>query len=127
MPTTSSKTTSDSDYLRELAERLRRIPVMYGTDDGDIDRLCEIAKQLERKERQRMKISPTQLQMLKDCDDGGPTDYADFALRSGVPAFGWANRERVIAALIRKGLLDNDLKVTEAGRAVTRGANIVQD
>jgi hypothetical protein len=62
-------------------------------------------------------ISPAQLRLLQDCDDGEPTDYADFANRSGVPAFGWSNRERVIAALIRKGLLDDDLKVTERGRA----------
>jgi hypothetical protein len=54
--------------------------------------------------------------MLKDCaDDGDPTDYADFADRAG-GALGWANRERVIGALIRKGLLDGDLKVTEAGQ-----------
>ena len=62
-------------------------------------------------------ISPAQLRMLKDCDDGEPTDYADFLLRSGVSAFGWRNRERVISALIRKGLLDDDLKVTQQGRA----------
>ena len=61
-------------------------------------------------------ISPTQLQMLKDCADGEPTDYADFFLRSGVSAFGWANRERVISCLIRKGLLDDDLQVTDRGR-----------
>ena len=61
-------------------------------------------------------ISPAQLQMLKDCADGEPTDYADFAIRSGVSAFGWGNRERVIAALLRKGLLDDNLKVTERGR-----------
>ena len=61
-------------------------------------------------------MTPAQLQMLKDCADGDPTDYADFANRSGVPAFGWGNRERVISALIRKGLLDDDLKVTDRGR-----------
>ena len=60
-------------------------------------------------------ISPAQLRMLKDCNDGDPTDYAEFAERSGAP-LGWANRERVITALIRKGLLDDDLKVTEHGR-----------
>lgn len=27
----------DAGYLRALAEALRHIPVMYGTDDGDID------------------------------------------------------------------------------------------
>ena len=63
-------------------------------------------------------ISKAQLQMLIDCACGdGPTDYAEFALRSGNAALGWGNRERVISALIRKGLLDDDLQVTEAGRA----------
>ena len=61
-------------------------------------------------------ISPAQLRMLKDCADGEPTDYADYFLRSGVSAFGWGNRERVISSLIRKGMLDDDLKVTERGR-----------
>lgn len=62
-------------------------------------------------------ITQRQLEMLKDLDDGDPTDYADFALRSGSPALAWVNRERVIASLIRKGLVDDDLKLTEAGRA----------
>ena len=39
----------DVVYLFELAERLRHIPVMYGTDDGDISRLGEIAKRLEKR------------------------------------------------------------------------------
>jgi hypothetical protein len=34
---------TDAEFVRDLAERLRHIPVMYGTDDGDIDRLLEIA------------------------------------------------------------------------------------
>ena len=60
-------------------------------------------------------ISPAQLRMLKDiASDGDPTDYADFADRGGA-AIGWVNRERVISALIRRGLLDDDLKVTERG------------
>jgi len=29
----------DRDFLRDLAERLRRIPVMYGVDEGDVDTL----------------------------------------------------------------------------------------
>ena len=37
------KELNEADYLRDLAERLRRIPVMYGTDGGDISRLYEIA------------------------------------------------------------------------------------
>ena len=35
---------TDAAFLRDLAERLYRIPVMYGVDQGDIDRLYEIAK-----------------------------------------------------------------------------------
>ena len=34
---------SDADYLRHLAECVRQIPIMYGVDDYDIDRLYEIA------------------------------------------------------------------------------------
>jgi hypothetical protein len=37
---------SPSEYLKGLAERLRSIPVMYGTDEYDIDRLHEIADSL---------------------------------------------------------------------------------
>lgn len=61
-------------------------------------------------------ISPAQLRMLADCDDGEPTDYSDYFLRSGSSALGWRNRERVIGSLIKHGLLDDDLKVTELGR-----------
>lgn len=32
------------DFLADLAERLRRIPVKYGTDEGDIDQLQDIEK-----------------------------------------------------------------------------------
>lgn len=38
---------SNGDYLRDLAERLRHIPVMYGVDDGDIFRLRELAKMFD--------------------------------------------------------------------------------
>lgn len=41
-----SECTTNREYLRGLAERLRKIPVVYGTDDGDIDRLLEISDQL---------------------------------------------------------------------------------
>lgn len=64
-----------------------------------------------------MSLSTAQARMLRDLDDGEPTDYADFADRSGAP-LGWVNRERVLAALIRKALVDDDLKLTEAGRAL---------
>lgn len=65
-----------------------------------------------------MSISKAQLRMLKDChEDGEPTDFNDFALRSGNSALGWGNRERVLSALLRKGLLDDNLKPTEAAQA----------
>lgn len=44
----SAEEKSDTEFLCDLAERLMRIPVMYGTDQGDIDRLNEIARKLER-------------------------------------------------------------------------------
>lgn len=38
---------TDVEFLRDLAERLFRIPVMYGVDQGDSDRLYQIAKAME--------------------------------------------------------------------------------
>jgi hypothetical protein len=38
---------SDKAYLRNLAERLRFVPTMYGTDDYDIDRLLILARKLK--------------------------------------------------------------------------------
>lgn len=35
------------EFLRDLAERLMHVPVMYGTDQGDASRLQEIAGELE--------------------------------------------------------------------------------
>lgn len=37
----------DADYLRDLAERLYRIPVVYGVDSADYDRLRRIASRIE--------------------------------------------------------------------------------
>lgn len=46
--TVDRRAMSDSTkYLQDLAETLRRIPVKYGTDDGDISRLYEIARETE--------------------------------------------------------------------------------
>lgn len=42
-------------------------------------------------------------------------DYAEYYDRAG-PALGWLNRERVITALARKGLIDADQRITDAGR-----------
>jgi hypothetical protein len=38
---------NSAEYLRDLAERLMRVPVMYGTDQGDVSRLYEIAQELD--------------------------------------------------------------------------------
>lgn len=35
------------EFLRGLAERLMKVPVMYGTDQGDVDKLHEIATSLQ--------------------------------------------------------------------------------
>lgn len=40
----------DADFLRDLAERIFRIPVMYGVDQGDTDRLLRIAGTLPAQE-----------------------------------------------------------------------------
>ena len=40
---------TDFEYLRDLAERLMRIPVVHGTDQGDVSRLLEIARREERR------------------------------------------------------------------------------
>lgn len=62
-------------------------------------------------------LSHAQMLMLRDLADGDPTDYADFADRAG-SALGWLNRDRVMKSLERKGLIDGDRKLTDAGRAV---------
>ena len=69
----------------------------------------------------RTALTPSQHQMLRDLDDGDPTDYADFHDRAGA-ALGWLNRDRVMKALERKGLIDDDNKLTDAGRAILAAA-----
>ena len=44
------KELNDTEYLRDLAERIMHIPVMYGTDQLDASRLYRIAKRLEKKQ-----------------------------------------------------------------------------
>ena len=71
-----------------------------------MDGVCYIAT-MER-------ITKRQLEMLKSYDrDGEAADFADF---DNAGTLAWRNRERVIEALIRKGLLSNEQEVTEAGR-----------
>jgi hypothetical protein len=63
-----------------------------------------------------MTLTKRQHEMLRDLDrDGDVTDYADYSDRAG-GALGWANRERVIEALLRRRLIDMDLRLTDAGR-----------
>lgn len=58
-------------------------------------------------------LSPKQRDMLKDfARDGEATDLYDFD-RAGTLA--WMNRERVIDALRRKGMID-DNGITDEGR-----------
>lgn len=60
-------------------------------------------------------LTPRQLTMLRDyANDGEATDYAEF---DDAGTLAWCNRERVIEALWRRGLLGED-GVTEAGREV---------
>jgi peptidoglycan hydrolase CwlO-like protein len=42
---------NNADYLRDLANRLMAIPVMYGVDQGDVDRLNSIARRIEETQR----------------------------------------------------------------------------
>lgn len=63
-------------------------------------------------------LTKRQRDMLRDLDrDGEATDYASFADRAP-GGLAWRNRERVIDALHRKDLIDGDLALTPAGKAV---------
>ena len=67
-----------------------------------------------------MTVTKAQREALKAyANDLEAPDYADYSDRAG-PALGWLNRERVITALISKGLIDADQKITDAGREVLR-------
>jgi len=60
-------------------------------------------------------VTPRQREMLRAFhEDGEATDFADY---DNCGTLAWLNRERVIDALRRKGLLDDD-GVTDAGRKV---------
>lgn len=65
-------------------------------------------------------ISPKQLLALRRYNEAGEApDYGEFG---GPGSLAWLNRERVTTALIRKGLLDADQRVTDAGLAVLAAA-----
>ena len=42
---------SDDAYMMDLAERLTAVPVMYGTDQNDCDRLAEMAAKLRAEKK----------------------------------------------------------------------------
>lgn len=46
--TASRHDLDDAAYLRALAEALMYVPVVYGTDSADIDRLAQIARSLSK-------------------------------------------------------------------------------
>ena len=67
-----------------------------------------------------MSISKAQHDALKAyAADYEAPDYAEYSDRAG-PALGWLNRERVITALMKKGLIDDDQKITEAGHTALK-------
>lgn len=62
-----------------------------------------------------MMLTKRQIEALKAYDeDGEAPDYADYSVRAGA-GLAWINRERVISALRRKGLLNED-GITAEGR-----------
>lgn len=64
-------------------------------------------------------LSPKQVEMLSAfARDGEAADIYDF----GGSTLAWRNRERVIEALHRKGLLNED-GITQAGRDVLAAAH----
>lgn len=42
------KELTNSEYLHDLTERLMHVPVMYGTDQGDVGTLHRIANELTK-------------------------------------------------------------------------------
>jgi hypothetical protein len=63
-----------------------------------------------------MKLTKAQRDALQAyANDMEAPDYAEYADRAG-PALGFRNRERVITALMRRHLIDEDQHITELGR-----------
>ena len=62
-------------------------------------------------------LSPRQSQMLRDLSRGGGFDSLDPADYHASGSLWFQNRDRVIGALERKGLIDSEGVVTDTGRA----------
>lgn len=58
---------TDAEYLRDLAERLRHIPVAHGTDGYDVDRLGWIADKLTAPGEGGVKATVFALEMVGIC------------------------------------------------------------
>jgi hypothetical protein len=60
-------------------------------------------------------LSPKQLETLRAyARDAEPLDLYDYTTSGSLA---WHNRERTIESLKRRGLLDDDQRITDAGRA----------
>lgn len=71
------------------------------------------------------KLTPKQMQALRDYAEGyEQPDLDDFYGSAG--ALAWRNRERVIDALTRRGLVDEN-GITQAGRDVLAGKQVDTD
>lgn len=60
-------------------------------------------------------LSTRQLEMLRHYHEEG--EAMDFGMFRGRSHVAWHNREQVISALIRKGMIDKDQIITDTGRA----------
>jgi hypothetical protein len=63
-------------------------------------------------------LSPKQLETLRAyAHDGEPLDLDEYDTSGGLA---WRNREQTIDSLKRRGLLNDDLQITEAGRVLVK-------
>ena len=53
------------EYLRDLAERLRRIPVMHGVDDHDCSTLRAVAGHIEQARKDEPAVDSNMEELLR--------------------------------------------------------------
>lgn len=93
-----------ADRMRDLAERLMRIPVMYGVDQGDVDQLIEAAAEIERLEKLAKREPPAYwFSFLKSYadDDGGIPRERISALAIDLAA--WPTNQHAAVEALTKG------------------------
>jgi hypothetical protein len=61
-------------FLRDLAERLRHVPVDYDIDDGDIDELIGIARSFENPDIRPLELGEIIIENLQAASEKNPTD-----------------------------------------------------